>query len=578
MKKELSAFAARLREAIDGKGVALRCLDGAARCPGLEFDSLALELFALQFKYIPAYRKICEAQARTPDDVGHWTQIPAVPTAAFKELELSSIPSEERTAVFHSSGTTGQNASRHFHCPASLELYEASLWASFRDNVVPDLRSTIYDLRAPTQSAIGSVLNSGARLCEPQHIPMQSKPLRVADPRSENKSGHYPAIFLAPPPEAAPHSSLVHMFETVRRNLGFPESALAGSVLNSGARLYEPQHIPMQSEPLRVAEPPSPTLWRPGPRSDNKSGHCPFVGNSGARLCEPQHIPMQSEPLRVADPRSENKSGHYPFVGKIDAAGRWTLDFDAVAALLNSSLDARRPSLLLGTAFSFVHLMDYLAEKHWRSALPPGSRVMETGGYKNRSRSLPKTELHRLISERLGVPSENIICEYGMSELSSQAYEVTGGTWQVTRNRAYEVTGDKWQVTRNRAYEVTGDKWQVTRNRAYEVTGDKWQVTRNRAYEVTGDKWQVTRNQGHEETGESYFKFPPWARARVISPETGREVAEGGTGLLQVFDLANVFSVMAIQTEDLGVRRGGGFELIGRARLAEPRGCSLMTA
>ncbi len=38
----------------------------------------------------------------------------------------------------------------------------------------------------------GSVLNSGARLYEPQHIPVQSKPLRVADPRSENKSGHYP--------------------------------------------------------------------------------------------------------------------------------------------------------------------------------------------------------------------------------------------------------------------------------------------------------------------------------------------------------------------------------------------------
>ena len=49
------------------------------------------------------------------------------------------------------------------------------------------------------------------------------------------------------------------------------------------------------------------------PRSENKSGHCRTFGgvlNSGARLCEPQHIPMQSKPLRVADPRSENKSGH----------------------------------------------------------------------------------------------------------------------------------------------------------------------------------------------------------------------------------------------------------------------------
>jgi hypothetical protein len=44
-----------------------------------------------------------------------------------------------------------------------------------------------------------------------------------------------------------------------------------------------------------------------------------------------------------------------------------------------------------------------------------------------------------------------------------------------------------------------------------------------------------------------------------------------------VFDLASVFSVMAIQTEDLGTRRGDGFELIGRATLAEPRGCSLMS-
>ena len=73
------------------------------------------------------------------------------------------------------------------------------------------------------------------------------------------------------------------------------------------------------------------------------------------------------------------------------------------------------------------------------------------------------------------------------------------------------------------------------------------------------------------------FRFPPWARAQIISPETGREVAEGEPGLIRIFDLANVRSVMAIQTEDLGVRRSGGFEFIGRASHAEPRGCSLMS-
>jgi hypothetical protein len=77
---------------------------------------------------------------------------------------------------------------------------------------------------------------------------------------------------------------------------------------------------------------------------------------------------------------------------------------------------------------------------------------------------------------------------------------------------------------------------------------------------------------------ERIFRLPPWARARVLSPETGREVAEGEAGLLQVFDLANAFSVMAIQTEDLAVRQGAGFELIGRAQQAEARGCSLMSS
>jgi hypothetical protein len=72
------------------------------------------------------------------------------------------------------------------------------------------------------------------------------------------------------------------------------------------------------------------------------------------------------------------------------------------------------------------------------------------------------------------------------------------------------------------------------------------------------------------------FHFPPWARGQVISPENGLEVEEGETGLIRVLDLANVYSVMAVQTEDLAIRRGDGFELLGRATLAEARGCSLM--
>lgn len=67
---------------------------------------------------------------------------------------------------------------------------------------------------------------------------------------------------------------------------------------------------------------------------------------------------------------------------------------------------------------------------------------------------------------------------------------------------------------------------------------------------------------------------PPWARALVIDPETGQEAAPGSVGVLKIFDLANLGSVLAIQTRDLALARGEGFELLGRDPAALPRGCS----
>jgi phenylacetate-coenzyme A ligase PaaK-like adenylate-forming protein len=317
-----------------------------------EFNRIALEGFTTQFDAIPIYRQVCERRNLTPGDVKHWTRIPSLPTSAFKEFEISSIPSSERTAVFYSSGTTCENRSRHFHHAQSLGIYEASLRAWFERNFRP--------------------------------------------------SASMKLVFLTP--EDVPNSSLVHMFKTVRR----------------------------------------------------------------------------TESL---------------FTGRLNADDSWSVDTEQTLAALESG----QPIGLLGTAFSFVHLLDHLEATGKRLSLAPGSRVMETGGYKGRSREMPKVQLHRMISKFLGVARTDIVTEYGMSELSSQAYDRAG-----------------------------------------------------------------------------IFHFPPWARAQVVSPETGAEVADGETGLLRVFDLANIWSVMAVQTEDLAARRGNGFELLGRAPQSEPRGCSLM--
>lgn len=67
---------------------------------------------------------------------------------------------------------------------------------------------------------------------------------------------------------------------------------------------------------------------------------------------------------------------------------------------------------------------------------------------------------------------------------------------------------------------------------------------------------------------------PPWLRAVVFDPETGGEVAVGEMGVLRIFDLANLGSVLAVETQDLAVRRERGFELLGRDPAALPRGCS----
>ena len=69
----------------------------------------------------------------------------------------------------------------------------------------------------------------------------------------------------------------------------------------------------------------------------------------------------------------------------------------------------------------------------------------------------------------------------------------------------------------------------------------------------------------------------PWVRALVIDPESGKECADGETGILRIFDLANTGSCCAVQTRDLAIRRGENFELLGRDPAALPRGCSRTT-
>ena len=172
------------------------------------------------------------------------------------------------------------------------------------------------------------------------------------------------------------------------------------------------------------------------------------------------------------------------------------IDFARLRAALSA---AAKPLGLCGTAFSFVHLLDAWTDLP-PLRLPRGSWLLETGGFKGRSREIAKPDLYAQLARMFSVSDSAIWNEYGMSELSSQAY-------------------------------------------------------------------------AHSTSG--LHETPPWARVLVCDPATGREVPVGQSGLVRWIDLANVDSILALQTLDLAERTPKGFRLQGRLPRTEPRGCSL---
>jgi hypothetical protein len=383
----------------------------------LWFEKRALDLFALQFALNTPYQAWCQSLDRIPSTVTTWQEIPSVPVAAFKEFDMTCVPSDQRLWTFHSSRTTGQISSRHYHHRQSLALYETSLITWFSRFFGAFCTESVSE---PTPDAVDAVdsVDPDTTACVPTSARWVS---------------------LTPTPESVPNSSLVHMLGTAGK------------------------------------------LW----------------AQDGLR-----------------------------FVGRLGRSGAWEVDVAALDQEIQSAVESGTPMLLFGTAFNWVHFLD--EKNRWvrareRHVLPPGSLVMETGGYKGRSRELSREQLERELTASLGITPGQIVREYGMCELSSQAYEMGS-------------CGMDDPVEKLSDHE---------------------------------------RMSGVKKGGQG-FQFPPWVRVRVLSPETGREVAVGEPGVLQVTDLANAWSVQAVETSDLVIQTSEGkFQLMGRVSGVEPRGCSL---
>lgn len=197
------------------------------------------------------------------------------------------------------------------------------------------------------------------------------------------------------------------------------------------------------------------------------------------------------------------------------ALGGWfwdgkRLDVDGFALAVDAAAADGAPVLVAGTSFAFVHLCDGATR---RLALPPGSRAMQTGGFKGRSREVDADALRLAIADLLGLAPTHVVGEYGMTELSSQLYQSSLSEALAHRESP---------------------------------------------------------------PNPSVYRAPPWLKVVAVDPVSLEPRPPGREGLARFVDLANVDSSVAVQTADrIVVHDDGGVELLGRFPGAPPRGCSL---
>ena len=197
---------------------------------------------------------------------------------------------------------------------------------------------------------------------------------------------------------------------------------------------------------------------------------------------------------------------------RLAAASRDRIDIDAAIAFLAESEARRQPVCIMGTTAAFAALFSDLRGARSSLRLAAGSRMMDTGGAKGQVVPIPPSEMLASAGELLGVAPAMVINEYGMTELCSQLYDATG-------------------------------------------------------FNCPG--LSIVNSE------DRYKLPPPWLRVSARDPVTLRPLPDGETGLLTFFDLANVGSVSAVMTEDLGWIDRGRVRVLGRTAGGEPRGCAL---
>jgi len=102
------------------------------------------------------------------------------------------------------------------------------------------------------------------------------------------------------------------------------------------------------------------------------------------------------------------------------------LEVDKFLEFIKSANEDGKPIALLGASYSYILLFQVLKEKNLgtKFPLPKNSLVLDTGGFKGQVEEIELTEFYSILSTNFQIPLANCINMYGMTELSTQFYDI----------------------------------------------------------------------------------------------------------------------------------------------------------
>lgn len=166
------------------------------------------------------------------------------------------------------------------------------------------------------------------------------------------------------------------------------------------------------------------------------------------------------------------------------------------------------PIALIGSTSAFIYFLKACERKGLSFRLPEGTRIGDGGGYRGRFGEVTREGYYELAERILGVRATHCVNILGMAESATNYFD---------HSLRASVLGLDDGVPRHKI-------------------------------------------------------APPWTRVQAVSVDDLSPLPHGEVGLLRHFDIANLPTVLAVQSDNLGFTDGrGGFEIVGRAKVVDGR-------